>query len=146
MRPSKDRCHTSFSTQLSPMPAGIVASKMLPPYSPTAWAWMARGNFSRSLSWAGVRRELGRAGSRSGGVPDNGFAAATRYFAFPKQRRATPCRDQRRTRAVGAFPDRASALRLVTAVVLHATAIWSDRRYLDMDLLTVNDKELHQAA
>ena len=37
---------------------------------------------------------------------------------------------KRRTRAVGAFPDRASALRLVTAVALQATAIWTDRRYL----------------
>jgi len=36
---------------------------------------------------------------------------------------------------VGAFPDRGSALRLVTAVALQVTAIWSDRRYLDMDLL-----------
>jgi len=86
----------------------------------------------------------------------NGFAAATRYFALPKQHwkriRSTNGVERlhveikRRTRAVGAFPDRASALRLVTAVVLHATAIWSDRRYLDMDQLTDNDKELHQAA
>ena len=42
---------------------------------------------------------------------------------------------KRRTRAVGAFPDRASALRLVTAVALQVTAIWTDRRYLDMSLL-----------
>ena len=86
----------------------------------------------------------------------NGFAAATRYFAFPKQHwkrilstngvERLHVEIKRRTRAVGAFPDRASALRLVTAVVLHATAIWSDRRYLDMDLLTENDKELRQAA
>jgi hypothetical protein len=36
---------------------------------------------------------------------------------------------------VGAFPDRASALRLITAVALQVTAIWTDRRYLDMSLL-----------
>lgn len=86
----------------------------------------------------------------------NGFAAATRYFAFPKQHwkriRSTNGVERlhveikRRTRAVGAFPDRASALRLVTAVVLHATVIWSDRRYLDMDLLNEENKELRQAA
>jgi len=33
------------------------------------------------------------------------------------------------------FPDRASALRLVTAVALRVTAIWTDRRCLDMSLL-----------
>ena len=86
----------------------------------------------------------------------NGFAAATRYFAFPskhwKQIRSTNgverlhVETKRRTRAVGAFPDRASALRLITAVLLHATAIWSDRRYLDMDLLNENNEELRQAA
>ena len=42
---------------------------------------------------------------------------------------------RRRTNAIGAFPDRASALRLVTAVALQVTAIWSYRRYLDMNQL-----------
>ncbi len=42
---------------------------------------------------------------------------------------------KRRTRSVGAFPDRQSALRLVTAVALETTQVWSDRRYLDMSLL-----------
>ena len=37
---------------------------------------------------------------------------------------------QRRARAVGAFPDRASALRLVTAAALETTDLWADRRYL----------------
>ena len=37
---------------------------------------------------------------------------------------------QRRVRAVGAFPDRASALRLVTAAALETTDLWADRRYL----------------
>jgi putative transposase len=36
--------------------------------------------------------------------------------------------------AVGAFPDRASALRLITAVAPQVTAIWTERRYLDMSL------------
>ncbi len=42
---------------------------------------------------------------------------------------------KRRTRSVGAFPDRQSALRLVTAVALETTQVWGDRRYLDMSLL-----------
>jgi Transposase, Mutator family len=53
---------------------------------------------------------------------------------------------KRRTRAVGAFPDRASALRLVTAVALQVTAIWSDRRYLDMTLLKVKEVIVAKAA
>ena len=44
-------------------------------------------------------------------------------------------RIKRRTRAIGAFPDRESALRLITAVALQTTSIWRDRTYLDMSLL-----------
>jgi len=43
---------------------------------------------------------------------------------------------KRRIRSVGAFPDRASALRLITAVALELTGIWEDRRDLDLALLT----------
>lgn len=74
-----------------------------------------------------------------------GFEAGTQYFAFPsahwKRIRTTNGLERlhgevkRRTRAIGAFPDRASALRLVTAVALQVTSLWSDRRYLDMSLL-----------
>jgi transposase-like protein len=55
--------------------------------------------------------------------------------------RAAPTRSlgngeiKRRTRAVGAFPDRASALQLVTAVAFQVTAIWTDRHSMDMSLL-----------
>lgn len=87
---------------------------------------------------------------------ERGFADATRYFAFPKRHwkriRSTNGLERlhgeikRRIRAVRAFPDRASALRLVTAVALHATAKWNDRRYLDMALLDADTKELAQAA
>lgn len=76
---------------------------------------------------------------------DDGFAAATQFYAFPAEHwhriRSTNGLERlhgeikRRTRAVGAFPDRASALRLITAVALQVTAIWADRRYLDMSLL-----------
>lgn len=74
-----------------------------------------------------------------------GFAAATQFFAFPKAHwkrlRSTNGLERlhgevkRRIRSVGAFPDRASALRLITAVALQVTGIWDDRRYLDMSLL-----------
>lgn len=76
---------------------------------------------------------------------DGGFAAATQYFAFPKEHwrrtRSTNGLERlhgeikRRTKAIGAFPDRASALRLVIAVAAQVTRVWADRRYLDMKLL-----------
>ena len=48
---------------------------------------------------------------------------------------------KRRIRAVGAFPDRASALRLITAVALEATASWGHREYLNMKLLKLEDEK-----
>lgn len=71
-----------------------------------------------------------------------GFDAATQFFGFPKAHwsrihstngvERLHGEIKRRTRAVGAFPDRQSALRLITAVALETTEVWSDRRYLDM--------------
>jgi transposase-like protein len=85
----------------------------------------------------------------------DGFEAATQYFAFPSAHwgriRTTNGLERlhgevkRRTRAIGAFPDRASALRLVTAVALQVTAVWADRRYLDMSLLD-NQPQHREAA
>jgi transposase-like protein len=85
-----------------------------------------------------------------------GFEAATQFYAFPREHwhriRSTNGLERlhgevkRRTRAVGAFPDRASALRLVTAVALQVTAIWSDRRYLDMSLLKAKEAVEAKAA
>ena len=49
---------------------------------------------------------------------------------------------KRRIRAAGAFPDRASALRLITAVAIKATTIWGDRRYLDLSLLETQESFL----
>lgn len=76
---------------------------------------------------------------------DAGFDASTQYFAFPEAHwlriRSNNGLERlhgeikRRTRAAGAFPDRASALRLITAVARQAVSIWSDRVYLDMTLL-----------
>lgn len=75
----------------------------------------------------------------------DGFAAATQFFSFPKAHwvrlRSTNGLERlhgevkRRIRSVGAFPDRASALRLITAVALQVTTVWDARRYLDMSLL-----------
>jgi len=80
---------------------------------------------------------------------ENGFEAATHFYAFPREHwhriRSTNGLERlhgeikRRTRAVGAFPDRVSALRLVTAVALQVTAIWTDRRYLNMSLLKTKE-------
>jgi transposase-like protein len=79
-----------------------------------------------------------------------GFAAATQFYAFPKAHwlriRSTNGLERlhgeikRRIRAVGAFPDRASALRLVTVVAIRTTTVWADRRYLDMSLLDENSR------
>ena len=76
---------------------------------------------------------------------ERGFVDGTQYFAFPEEHwvriRSTNGLERlhgeikRRTRAIGAFPDRASALRLITAVAVQATSIWRDRIYLDMSLL-----------
>ncbi len=86
----------------------------------------------------------------------DGFEAATRFYAFPKAHwhriRSTNGLERlhgeikRRTNAVGAFPDRDSALRLVTAVALNVTAIWTDRRYLDMSLLSSKESASAKAA
>jgi putative transposase len=87
---------------------------------------------------------------------EGGFEAATHFYAFPREHwhriRSTNGLERlhgeikRRTRAVGAFPDRASALRLVTAVALQVTAIWRDRRYLDMSLLKTKEVIIAKAA
>ena len=77
-------------------------------------------------------------------VLERGFGAATQFYAFPEAHwprlRTTNSLERlhteikRRIRSAGAFPDRASALRLITAVALRTTAVWSERRYLDLTL------------
>lgn len=81
----------------------------------------------------------------------NGFEAATVFYKFPKAHwrriRTTNSLERlhgeikRRTRAVGAFPDRDSALRLVTAVSLKMCARWGAKRYLKMELLKEEQKQ-----
>jgi transposase-like protein len=87
-------------------------------------------------------------------VLERGFPAATQFYSFPEAHwprlRTTNGLERlhgeikRRIRAAGAFPDRASALRLITAVAIKVTTIWGDRRYLDMSLLET--QEVAQAA
>jgi transposase-like protein len=97
-----------------------------------------------------LKAGLGRQVPEALACLENGFEAATQFHAFPREHwhriRSTNGLERlhgeikRRTRAVGAFPDRQSALRLVTAVALQATAIWTDRRYLDMSLLNLKEE------
>ncbi|MGH2983162.1 MAG: IS256 family transposase [Solirubrobacterales bacterium] len=106
----------------------------------------------RAGTLAEAKTRLARFGSRwATQLPEavaclrQGFSAATTYFAFPKAHwrriRTTNGLERlhgeikRRIRAVGAFPDRASALRLITAVAVKVTALWGARRYLDLALL-----------
>jgi putative transposase len=87
-------------------------------------------------------------------VLERGFPAVTQFYAFPEAHwprlRTTNGLERlhgeikRRIRAAGAFPDRASALRLITAVAIKVTTIWGDRRYLDLSLLKT--QEVAQAA
>ena len=106
----------------------------------------------RATSLAAARQRLAEVETRWGKqLPEamtclrEGFTAATVFYAFPpahwQKIRTTNGLERlhgelkRRTRAVGAFPDRASALRLLTAVALKVAAIWGDRRYVDVSLL-----------
>lgn len=104
---------------------------------------------------ASFRERLGQQFPEATKCLVDGFDAATQYYAFPKahwQRiRTTNGLERlhgeikRRTRAVGAFPDRASALRLITTVALQVTSIWSDRKYLDMSLFENHPNRRHVA-
>jgi transposase-like protein len=98
---------------------------------------------------------LGRQVPEAVACLDASFAPATKYYAFPEEHwrriRSTNGLERlhgevkRRIKKIGAFPDRASALRLITAVALQVTAVWSDRRYLDMSGLA-DEQEKNQAA
>lgn len=81
---------------------------------------------------------------------EGGFTAASQFYLFPRAhwRRIKTTNGlerlngeiKRRTRAVGAFPDRSSALRLITAVAIAVTAIWNQRQYLDMSEFNAADQ------
>jgi putative transposase len=129
--------------------------------------WRLRGRLGRevsrifaatSLNDAKKRLEAFKAGLGKE-VPEattclqDGFHAATQFYAFPhahwRRIKSTNGLERlngeikRRIRSVGAFPDRASALRLITAVALEVTARWAQRQYLDMTLLKA-EEEKHQ--
>jgi len=82
---------------------------------------------------------------------EKGFKAATEFYAFPKEHhkriRTTNGIERlhleikRRTKAIGSFPDRKSALRLITAVAINHAKNWEDRAYLDMNLLKEDEKK-----
>lgn len=75
----------------------------------------------------------------------SGFTAGAAFYDFPGAHwrfiRTTNTLERlnrevrRRSDSVGAFPDRASALRLITAVVLKATKSWAYKQYLNVKLL-----------
>jgi len=83
---------------------------------------------------------------------DKGWAAATQFYSCPsvhwKKIRTTNGVERlnveikRRTRSVGAFPDRASCLRLVTAVVVQQAQQWAYRPYLHTSVFRTPGKEV----
>jgi transposase-like protein len=125
-------------------------------------AGQVRGIFQAPSAAEAKKRLQGFAAGLGQQVPEalrcleEGFTAATRYFTFPKEHwiriRSTNGLERlhgeikRRIRSVGAFPDRDSALRLVTAVALETTRVWGDRRYLDMALLKTTNPPNQAAA
>jgi transposase-like protein len=95
-----------------------------------------------------LRAGLGKELPEAMATLDGGFGAATQFYAFPRAhwRRIKTTNGlerlhaeiKRRTKAAGAFPDRTSALRLITAVAIAVTAIWGRRVYLDMSHLNTD--------
>ena len=83
-----------------------------------------------------------------------GFTAQAHFSAFPEPHRAKlrtthglerlHAEIKRRIPSAAAFPNRTSALRLITTVALRTTEAWSQRRYLDLSLL--EPKEIASAA
>jgi transposase-like protein len=133
--------------------------------------WRLRGRVGREVSNIFAAPTIGEARKRleafkaglgeqvpeAAACVEGGFAAATQFYAFPQAhwRRIKTTNGlerlhgevKRRIRSVGAFPDRASALRLITAVALETTASWGQRVYLDMKLLKAEeDKRQAKAA
>lgn len=127
--------------------------------------WRLRGRVGRevgnifaapSLNEAKKRLEAFKAGlgeqvPEAAACVEAGFTAASQFYAFPQPhwRRIKSTNGlerlngeiKRRIRSVGAFPDRASALRLITAVALEATASWGHREYLNMKLLKTEEEK-----
>ena len=89
-------------------------------------------------------------------VFEAGLDDALSFLAFPSSHqrliRSTNLLERlfrevkRRTRVVGVFPSEASALNLVTAVMIRATEDWALRRYMDMDPLEAMNAQPTQYA
>ena len=91
--------------------------------------------------------------AKAANIVSNGFEETLRYMSFPREhwrslRTNNPMERiireiRRRTRVVGNFPDGRSALMLVAARLRHiAGTRWGTRRYLNMNRLTEQEKEV----
>jgi transposase-like protein len=94
--------------------------------------------------------------SKAAEIVRNGAEETLRYYGFPQEhwrhlRTNNPLERimreiRRRTRVVGSFPDGQSALMLVAARLRHiAGTRWGTRRYLNMERLYRQDKEVELA-
>jgi len=90
---------------------------------------------------------------RAAGIVSEGYEETLRYMSFPREhwrslRTNNPMERiireiRRRTRVVGSFPDGRSALMLVAARLRHVAGTrWGTRRYLNMDRLREEEKEV----
>ena len=91
--------------------------------------------------------------AKAANIVSKGFEETLRYMSFPREhwrslRTNNPMERiireiRRRTRVVGNFPDGRSALMLVAARLRHiAGTRWGTRRYLNMNRLTEQEKEV----
>ena len=91
--------------------------------------------------------------AKAAGIVSEGCEETLRYMSFPREhwrsiRTNNPMERiireiRRRTRVVGSFPDGRSALMLVAARLRHVAGTrWGTRRYLNMDRLREQEKEV----
>jgi len=100
-----------------------------------------------------VKKLEGMRLSKAASIVREGFAETLSYYAFPSEhqrslRTNNPLERimreiRRRTRVVGSFPDGRSALMLAAARLRHiAGTRWGLRKYMNMDRLTEQEKEV----
>ena len=113
------------------------------------------GSLSRRSAWPRSRRAGTRSSPRQSTCAERPFTSATQFYAFPEPHwarlRTTNSLERLHTEIKRRIlerpapsPTEVSALRLITAVALRTTAVWSERRYLDLTLL--EPKEVAKAA
>ena len=108
----------------------------------------------RGSSWLRLHTRWSKGVPRSNGLSDEWVcgcdhvlcvsAVALKEDSHDERARAVAREIKRRTKAVGAFPDRAKPYGSSPLVALKVTAKWSDRRYVDVSLL--ENQEVDQAA